>query len=243
MKKIASPFICSLLFILSSCSSDKLTLDKTSLSLYAEDTEQLTANENVDWSTENEFVASVDEDGLVEANHVGRTYIVASSKNGEERCRVTVKAEYNTYTEPLFDFGKSMADIKKKEKRTVALETETSLGFTPKESALEAIMYLFEDGKMTSSGAFVKLSRAVEATYFLLERYLVVGVDQQNIDIAMINNIPSKATVGIAVSVQKDYCLVLYLPFTLTRSESERENYINELTEKYINLLNEQQLK
>ena len=240
MKKLLFLSLCSLSLVLSSCSSDddKLTLNKTSVSLYSLGTEQLTASEPVDWESDDIFVATVSEDGVVKGERIGQTFITAKSENGSAKCAVEVKAEYNTYTEPLFDFGSSKAEIKSKETRTVESETDNSLIFTPSESALDGIMYMFENDKMTSAAAVVKLSSAIDAAYFLVERYLVISAGEDGFEGVMINNVPSKATVRVAISVQSSYCLIIYIPYTSSRSASDREDYIEKQTKKYVGLLN-----
>lgn len=80
-------------------SVEKITLDKTEISLGVGDTEQLSAtvepedaeNKNIDWYAEDETVAKVKE-GLVTALKAGKTNIVARIGHVVSKCAVTVTA-------------------------------------------------------------------------------------------------------------------------------------------------------
>lgn len=89
--------------LFSGCSEDKdkLSLNTSDVSLYVEDTKELTASEKVEWSSESNFIAKVSDKGLLTANHVGKTFVTATCANGTEKCIVEVKAKYNTFVEPV----------------------------------------------------------------------------------------------------------------------------------------------
>lgn len=232
MKKIL--FLSLATLLMAGCSKDdgaKLSLSTNSVSLYSEDTEKVTASEKVTWSSDDEFVATIDNDGTITGEHVGKTIITATSNNGEDKCAVEVKAKYNTYTEPIFEFGASKSTIKSKESRILDTEKETSLLFKPEKSAIQGVGYLFKDGKMTSIGVNVKLSSAQEATKFLIERYLVIGAGVEGFAGIMINNLPNKASMGITMSVESGYVLVMYIPYdkNKTRSIIEEDITKNEM--------------
>lgn len=78
-------------------SAEKITLDKTEISISVGDTEQISAtvepedaeNQNIDWYSEDETVATVKE-GLVTALKAGKTNIVARIGHVESKCAVTV---------------------------------------------------------------------------------------------------------------------------------------------------------
>ena len=221
MKKFLFLSLATLLMV--GCSKDddvKLSLSTNSVSLYSEDTEKVTASENVTWSSDDEFVATIDKSGTITGEHVGKTMIIAAGDNGEGKCAVEVKAKYNTYADPVFEFGVSKSTIKSKEKRTLDTEKEESLLFKPEKSTIGGVGYLFENGKMNAIAINVKTSSAMEATKFLIERYLVVGAGTGNVVGAMINNLPDKATMGITMSVESGYVLVLYMPYNKDKTRS-----------------------
>ena len=71
-----------------------ISLDKTNIELKVGEEEQLTATvnpeSNVAFSSEDNEIASVGAYGLVHANSVGETYIVATANGVSARCKVTV---------------------------------------------------------------------------------------------------------------------------------------------------------
>lgn len=237
MKK--SLFLLTLmLMIVVGCSKDddaKLSLSTNSIFLYAEDTEKITANEKVTWSSDDEFVATIDNSGTVTGEHVGKTIITATGDNGESKCTVEVKAKYNTYTEPVLEFGSSKSTIKSKEKRTLLNEDATSLSYKSDKSPVQVVIYLFENGKMKSVGVFVNLSSSRETTNFLLERYMPVSTGSGNIAGIMLNNLPDLATMSVTIGVESEYALVAYMPYsrTKTRSISEDDITMNKLKELF----------
>ena len=237
MKKIL--FLVASVLVIVGCSKsedDKLTLSNNNVTLYTEDTSEITASEKSTWSSDDEFVATVASNGKITANHLGKTIITAKSDDGEAKCEVTVKARYNTYTEPVFEFGANKSVIKSKESRTILMEKEESLLFKPETSSIQGVSYLFENDKMYSIGIFVELPSSLEVTKFLIERYLVIAAGVGNIPGIMLNNLPAKATMEILIAMHPEnwYVLVIYRPYdkSNTRSiieESIMENKFKEL--------------
>jgi hypothetical protein len=230
MKKIALSLTLASLFVFTACVSEgdntALVLNEDELTLYYEDETQLTADDaaTIAWHSEDEFVASVDEDGLVTAEHVGQTFITATTNDDSAQCMVEVKPQYHTYVEPVFDFGASKSSIQMQEYRTLERETEDALLFSPDSPEIEGVAYVFENGRMSSSAVFVNLFSSLEATKFLMERYLVVGANEDAVGI-MLNNLPEKANMGVVETVEDGYVMVMYLPYdpTDTRSVDNHE--------------------
>lgn len=180
-------------------------------------------------------MATVSDNGIVTGQHVGTTIITAKSDNGKAECEVVVKAKYNTYLEPVFEFGANKSAIKSKENRVLDVEKEESLLFKPDKSSIQGVGHLFENGKMTSIGVNVKTSSSLEATKFLIERYLVVGAGMGDIVGLMLNNLPSKATMSIGMGAESGYVLVMYMPYDKkkTRSIIEEDIMKNEMKELF----------
>ena len=63
------------------------------------------------WSSSDDFIASVDDKGVVTANHVGEAIIKASIPGAEASCKVTVKATDSSFTRPILDFGASQSKV------------------------------------------------------------------------------------------------------------------------------------
>lgn len=164
----------------SSCSSNDdspISLQEKEVSLKVNGTQQLKATGNVSkWSSENDFIVSVSENGIVTANHVGETRIMAQGSNGSAFCNVSVKPQYTYYVEPLCKEGITIEDIKKFEKRKLHTESSDGLFYDGENSTVSAVAYKFDtNGKLN----FVMLmlphhystTLASQLINFLLERY------------------------------------------------------------------------
>lgn len=221
MRKIVFLWACLLPMFFTGCSDDDkkedeaLTLSTTQISFHADDSEQIVANKEVKWHSESDFVAEVDADGFVEGKHVGETLITAVTKNGEKSdCEVEVLPVYNTYKEPVCDFGASRATVKSKESRKLLQEETTTLFYQGEKKVVEGVIYLFENNKLTSAAVAVSFSKTEEVTKFLLERYQLIG--EEDGMYIFINNDIKKVDMGIVLSVQDDYLLIMYVPYEET---------------------------
>lgn len=201
--------------LFSACSDDdensKLSLDKSEISLYYEDEVKLTATDNVEWSSEDEFVAKVSSNGVVEGGHVGKTFIVASNGSETAKCAVEVKAKYNTFVEPVLDFGASKADIKAKEKRELVTDNATSLGYKDSKDGV-AILYTFKNGKMNSCGFGLQYKYSDDILDFLLERYAPATMDKDEYIFTFVNGMSGSWTMSVSVQLSSDIILVAYMP-------------------------------
>ena len=92
-----------------------ISLDKTNIELKVGEEEQLTATvnpeSNVAFSSEDNEIASVGAYGLVHANSVGETYIVATANGVSARCKVTVTDDTLDYVTQNFQHEFSYTDI------------------------------------------------------------------------------------------------------------------------------------
>lgn len=112
------PFVASFI----GCSDDdepevkltQITLNDNSLLLTHGGVSALSVNEEVEveWSSTDPFVATVDENGVVTGLHVGATVIEAKTADGlTTACAVIVAPLYYTYQEPYIEWGKTQADV------------------------------------------------------------------------------------------------------------------------------------
>ena len=228
MKKVLFllPLLAALFFV--GCSDDEeggISLNESAITLYSDDTAHLEANDNVDWLSESEFVASVDANGLVTGNHVGTTNIIASNGSGTSKCTVEVIPRFNTFEEPVVDFGATKEEVKSKESRTMLSEIDDALIYMGENSALNMVIYMFENGRLYASGAAVSFAYTSELTNFLLERYQVVG--EENGMYMFINNDLDKYDMIVSLSVESDYILVAYGQIRTNTKAFSETDYIN----------------
>ena len=228
-------------FLLVGCSGgddEKFSISENKLTLHFEETEQLTATATAEWSSENEFVAKVNSNGLVEGNHVGKTNIIATSANGSAKCEVEVLPVYSTYKEPYLEFGASKSTVKSKETRNLFDETSTALVYEGENSFVELVMYSFDDnGGLKGVALGISFASASEVTKFLLERYQPITVED-DVYIFVNNNI-NDCTMAVTLSVEKSYLAIVYLPY----SSDSRGNDIEKQKEELKSLLNETRKK
>ncbi len=228
-----SAFIWSfaVVFILASCSDgddEKFSINKNKLTLHYEETEQLTASESAEWISENDFVAGVSSDGLVEGGHVGKTNIVATSAaGGSAVCEVEITPVYSTYIEPFLEFGASKETVKSKETRDLYKEKSTSLIFEGENSLVDLILYTFDDsGKLKGAAIGLSLISASETMKFLIERYQPIGKNDETF--IFINGNSKNYTMKVGLDVLQSYILVAYVPASSTSSKSSNRDYVRE---------------
>ena len=117
MKKFIWMLAAALPMVFTSCGDDNdemLTLDQTSMTInYKGEAVKLKASEkNVTWTSDNDFIASVDDDGKVTPLHAGNTNIVATKDGNKATCKVTVNPTNTKFTLPVLNFGNTMDQVK-----------------------------------------------------------------------------------------------------------------------------------
>jgi len=171
-----------------SCSKDddvaepSVNLSTTNIVMYHEQTKKITAENATRWSTENDFVATVDENGLVTGGHVGTTKIIASNRSSSATCNVTIQPRYNLYDSPILDWGASMSEIRNKETHeNMSMSSTTSLAYFYNKSTDNpvVVLYSFENGKLDYASVILKWNTFASAVNHLVERYQVVAVDHE----------------------------------------------------------------
>ncbi len=85
------------------------------------------------------------------------------------------------------------------------------IGYKGENSAVKKVAYLFEDGKLTSSALSLSYSYTEEIAKFLSERYQVVGKTDDD-TFLFINNDLDKYSMGIGLSVESGFIMVMYIP-------------------------------
>lgn len=244
MKKIFLLLAIMLPMMFVSCSDDDKDEPKfeygLEFSLYHGTTKQLESDANVTWHSENEFVAKVDGNGLVEGNHVGETYIVATNGYGNStKCHVTVLPKYNTYTEPVLDFGASSDIIKSKERRTLLLENKDVLLFNGGNDSEVFVRYPMENGAMAAAAISIKYNYMKEAVDFIFERYQIIG-EQDNVYFFINDNIDS-FNMAVGVGIANQSLMIAYMPYTPTKSITDATN--TDLIEKFEQVFEKYRLK
>jgi hypothetical protein len=194
---------------------DNFTVDKQSITLVHDGTETIIATKTATWTSDNEFVASVDNNGVVTGNHIGEATITAISSGQSKTVKVTVKPKYNTITEPIMDFDLSKSEIKSKISGTPDTEEDYKLNY--KISKSELLMYTFDEstGKLESCawGSIDALSIVPsELVGFLTERYQPITSKDNYYFFANSNKLET-ATMVVTFTITKGNLLIMYSPY------------------------------
>lgn len=206
MKKIL--FLATVILMIVGCGEDEkreIVLNTNSISIYAGDTLRVTAGERVEWKSDDVFVATVSLSGVVIGKHVGKTTIKATSDGGQAACQVEVKPKYNTFTEPVLEFGAGKSVIKAKEKRTLVKDDAEGLSYSGENDAVTAVKYVFENEKLKTASVRISEDYMKEASKFLSERY-------ESFEKIFINNDIYRYTMGVVLTEATDYSLIVYMP-------------------------------
>lgn len=154
----------------------------TSINMYYNDIYQLSAPSATRWYSINEYIAKVDNTGLVTGCHVGTTQIIASNGRTSSQCNVTILPKYYFET-PLFNWGASMSEIKAMETHSLADEKDNILSYSYFfDSSIYLLCYVFEDNKLNGIVAYLGYSASTfnNVMNAMKERYQPIAYEGYN---------------------------------------------------------------
>lgn len=224
MKQIFPLLIILLAACLFSCTEKdiSLTLDTESVNMEFKNYYQLTANvTNAIYYSEDEYHATVDENGLITANRIGSTNIVVSSKKGSAKVKVIVRPSYNLYPEPCMDWTKTKSQIIS-QYGTPSSETSSGISYLTNNKIYPLIIYEFDENNLLKESS-VTVSESYGSTLakFLEERYAYSGLFSQTY---IFYNEIKKESISMSVLLSKvsgyKLYLVRYVPYSATKSDS-----------------------
>ena len=223
MKRVICFFALGVI-VFSGCSKmgQKLEVNPTDITVYADGTSQITTNvEDATFASADDFYATVDENGLVTGKRVGETEIRVSSSSGTATVPVIIMNKYSLYPDLDLLVGKTVADMTKLLGSNYDTSTsstgQVSHAYTNPTSYCDAILCMMEGSKIGSVGALISTSNTSMLTKHLLERYAVAGM--QN-DYYFFLNHDKNVTIALNVYSYK-YLIVLYMPYSSTKASSE----------------------
>ena len=180
MKKILLLVFAAYTLVACEESSKNLQLSPSSVNLYYEETQRVqvvsemgrnsASAPSYEWSTDNNFYATVSPTGIITAGHVGSAVIIAKQGKKEGTCQVTIKPKYYLYDTPYLGWGETMTQVSNK-LGTPYQTQANALVYVLSEADGIIAMYMFTDGKLTSVGIILNVKNAVTLTYYLVERY------------------------------------------------------------------------
>lgn len=160
MKKLALIAMFALPLAFAACTEDNnetsVTLDKTAIELNYGENQTLKASESKGtWYSENDFVASVDSKGKVEALHEGVTNIVYQKDDAKVACKVTVNATNNSFN-TITEWGVTPSYIKSimPAEFVLLVENPTNMMYTSPANAYPWYGFFFNDNKLNGSSIY-----------------------------------------------------------------------------------------
>lgn len=174
MKKLCFLSVAAMLALnFTACTSndeDTPNVDTSAKTIYAGDSVAITGANTI--SSANEFVAFPTSGKYVKAFHVGKTTVLVNKKHS---IPITVKGRYNTYNDPIMEWGCSRSYVEQRQTQgtKAANSTNETLFY---ENANRAILlaYNFENGKLASVATLVSTTHSSELAHYLTERYLML---------------------------------------------------------------------
>ncbi|MBR7005152.1 MAG: Ig-like domain-containing protein [Bacteroidales bacterium] len=206
-----------------SCTKESVKLEVTpsEVSLYVEGTKQITTNvEDAQFSSKDEFYASVDNTGLVTGNKVGETEILVNSTHGTATIPVTIIPQYTLYPDLDGLVGKSQSDITKvmgnSYQTSTSSDGNTMMTYLNPTKYAEAIGFTISKSNNLCSSIVVAVPTSYTSmlTKHLIERYSIAGM--QN-DYYFFLNHDKKVMIGLTV-YSASLLAVAYMNYTSTKS-------------------------
>lgn len=199
MKKIF--FLLLLLTLLFSCKTNNMSdllIETDSISLFHGETAVIRASSDnglLYYKSSNNFIATVDEKGVVTANIVGIAEISVQDGKEAKVCKVTVKPQFFISIHPFINFGASIAEVKNTVKDVFIEELTMSdnsakkvlIYYNQKEDEKSCIVYEYHflNDKLISTGVFVNngvdffndLIHYLDETYYYEGEYKNTGTN------------------------------------------------------------------
>lgn len=227
MKKIALMALLALPLAFTSCgddNKDSVSLDKETLTLkYWDDATLTPSSKGGQWSSANDFVATVDNDGKIKATHVGETTITYTKDGNSASCKITVEPFYDTYTLPYLVWNSSIADVKAAvpTNLTIAYEDSEGLSYTTAGN-FPVYTYAFEKNALIAAGMAVDTNDESKFTNFLEQYYKYSFTDEEDLmgEVYCNANSLSNATELMVLTfegTEADIPTATFVPFDATK--------------------------
>lgn len=162
------------------------------------------------WVSNNAFVASVNNNGVVTANRVGTANIYSNAHS----CQVTVSANVTLYQEPITEWGVTQSYLTNKRGKPYS-STSDAVAYDLNSDITPYEMYTFENGKL--SGAVIIVSTLYTETMLehLSDRYKPAYANSQELTAIFINaeTLEQASTAVMTNYYNSSYWMVVYMPY------------------------------
>ncbi|PVH26987.1 Ig-like domain-containing protein [Sphingobacterium corticibacter] len=172
---------------------------------------------NIEWSSSDPFVGTVDINGNFTAEHIGETTITARHAGGSTIARVIVEPYITDIVEPHFNYGANKNAIKTLEKRNLKNESSTDLLYQGQGQKENEVYYSFSGGSLDGSILTFRSysSLATDLARFYGERYNYYGSTD---DAVFFESKDEKTLIGISALASIGIGAVYIRPSSSSRS-------------------------
>lgn len=222
MKKVLFLLVVVAAFVACSKDDDSIKLNKTEIELLSDQTFTIETESDgiLTFQSDNEYVATVSNTGVISAKRVGSAKITVSDGKHDGKVTVQVNPKHDLYPQPILDFGMSRRDLIAKLGTPIA-ETSDAIGYSDYSVKAPRVMYMFDDGdKLEGTVVMVKTAYSSELGSFMAERYATVSYDDDSYTILMANGL-NKNTITMLIGAKiydTSYWMVTYFPYTPSKS-------------------------
>ena len=192
-----------------------IMLEETSATLHYGETYQINAEcENpITYSSENEYHATVSEEGLVTASFVGATTITLASEFDTKTFEVTVEPVSNLYPEPEIEFGESRESIIERFGEPDA-EVEGAIAYGSYSENSTMLMVMFDEDDLVQYYAVIfDVEYSDELDTFLSERYLFAQ-EEDGIKVYINALDVNEATMFVGSQMEAGILMAMYMANT-----------------------------
>lgn len=221
----------ALSFCIASCSKDDDEVPSVQTNCTLEVGQTFDLGFKGEWLTSNPFVATINQNGIITAERMGKTRVVLNKHN--LYCDVTVTPGYTFYNEPITKWGISKNELIEKRGMPDAAEDDM-LGYITDNEALPIEMYTFEDYRLKScslmgdAGYKNSIIKHLEQRYKYMETYegIMIYADAET---------PNKANTAIGLSCQNGLAIIIYMEFNSSRGDIFITDYMNRIKSQIMN--------
>ena len=210
--------------ILSSCSlakeKSRISVDRSEVELYPGDTAHISARGGDGgpmYVSANEFIAVVDQEGIITAQKVGTTTVRAVAVGSTAPVKVTVNPRSIFYAEPFTDWTLKEKQVRDTmENYTLVFDDQDNhVLYYAGKAPVNEIIYWFTADKLSASAVIFSNSVAGDISGFLGERYLKTDIEADGYQAIYVNGYTNKTVtllVGVTLPDENGLIAVTYQP-------------------------------
>ena len=162
----------------------KFQIEPNKVEIYTYEEFQLKANkEVVKWTSSNEFICQVNENGLLKTRHIGKAVVQAKFQDEIINIDILVKPRFTHFPEPVPRMDASLLEILKIEERTLISQSLVQLIYQTDSKLIDHFYYLFFNNKLKYAIIdYITLTGTQydELLFFYDERYEYLGKSKRD---------------------------------------------------------------